>query len=297
MKPSQAPSRKDLHPKAFDQKTKPKRDLFPAPAVSKRHPPKHQFHAPYRVAALSFRNELSRSQHLTSLERAICKIFDGFKGTRVALLPGRLGLPKRRASPDPSWDQEVANILLKHDVNALFETRNGLYRGVEMGVGDLGLAISQSIQFSKEATPEIVQALLNRCEQNGERSISLAGLSIGLLICGENNILSNEQANENKVSIRHGLAKQLFGHVQIVFNGAHTVMGNWGKLERRFEFLSGRSRIALYATNNTKSSWGSSVRIYQGGKKIADGNRSDSLRTHLFADERSDHFRALSLDL
>ncbi len=47
-------------------------------------------------------------------------------------------------------------------------------------------------------------------------------------------------------------------------------MGEWGKLERRFESLSANKRWFFYATNNRGKSWGSStLRAYYDGYKIA----------------------------
>ena len=59
--------------------------------------------------------------------------------------------------------------------------------------------------------------------------------------------------------------------MRVVFNGAHSTMGNWGKLDERFKLLSGQRGRAFYATNCGKAGWGrSTVRGYYSGVLLAD---------------------------
>lgn len=62
----------------------------------------------------------------------------------------------------------------------------------------------------------------------------------------------------------------LFPHLNVTFNGSHTPMGNWGKLERRFEYLSEDRRWAFYATNTDRLRWGrTALRVYFDGNLVA----------------------------
>jgi hypothetical protein len=92
----------------------------------------------------------------------------------------------------------------------------------------------------------------------------------------------------------------LLDHVPVVFNGAHTVMGNWGKLERRFQFLSSAGRFVFYATNNDRWSWKSCVRAYYNGARLADGNAvcppPEGITVRLHSDPQ-DEFRLIAVDV
>ena len=141
------------------------------------------------------------------------------------------------------------------------------------------LELYQQFPDSKRATPDAVWNLLTQCDRKAKdgRVVCIGGIAIGLLICGENNILANKQKEENRAYVRHFPAANLFQGVRVLFNGAHTSMGEWGKIERRFEFLSSEKRWLLYATNNKKKNWGSSaVRVYYDGCNVATSNAPTS---------------------
>jgi hypothetical protein len=165
----------------------------------------------------------------------------------------------------------------KHKVAVVFEARdeNGCpcYLFFDPPVGILPVRVYQrfSKSYEVEQDADLAAELLSACSPGGERVLSVCGLAVGHLVCGENNLLYNEQARGNRVSVRHHPEATLFEHAQVVCNGAHTIMGNWGKLERRFEYLSRGRRLVLYATNNNKKSWRSAVRMYLDGRRVADG--------------------------
>ena len=76
-------------------------------------------------------------------------------------------------------------------------------------------------------------------------------------------------------------------------------MGNWGKLERRFEYLSRDKRFMFYTTNNTKSWWTTSLRVYYDGQRLADGKGvwKDDLYPIKMVEDPQDRFRALVVDV
>lgn len=126
----------------------------------------------------------------------------------------------------------------------------------------------------------------------------MAGRMVGILVCGENNVLRNRQSGGNAVSVRHHAGAELFEHAHIVCNGAHTVMGNWGKLERRFEYLSRRGRCALYATNCDARSWRRACRAYVNRQRVATGEGAESSAASArIIKDALDTFRAVVLDL
>lgn len=91
----------------------------------------------------------------------------------------------------------------------------------------------------------------------------------------------------------------------VVFDGAHTEMGNLGKLWKRFEWLSAdppgrRPRPALFATNNTKGSWGRTLGAWWGGEKLATGATVLSAWTErgvLLVIEPRDEARGIVIDV
>lgn len=130
---------------------------------------------------------------------------------------------------------------------------------------------------------------------NRERTVEIDGIRFLLIVCGENNLLTNEQKNANKVKLRHEIDGQNLENLNnlnhdIVFNPAHTQMGNLGKMKRRWEALSlpreeGVSRLAIFVTNTNKKRGRSSMYVFKNGKEIpltektgrseSDGWRSD----------------------
>ena len=107
----------------------------------------------------------------------------------------------------------------------------------------------EQIFFDNTAKKEVVEELLEMLA-DGSRTFINFGLPISLLVCGENNIIMNKQSSGNKeVHVRHFEsmknldAKAL--NAQVVLNGSHTIMGNWGKLHYRFCKLSSNKRLYL----------------------------------------------------
>jgi hypothetical protein len=145
--------------------------------------------------------------------------------------------------------------------------------------------------------------LLEAC-QRGQRIVLLGGFPIGLLVCGENNVLTNIQSQGNRAVLRHHGQGEVFlrEKTRIVFNGAHDPMGNWGKLDRRFELLSAHERWAFYATN-VRTNWGRSIlRAYFDGHLIAttwgseDGRSPPGVEIDV-VDAKDDLCQALWLDV
>jgi hypothetical protein len=221
----------------------------------------------YRIGLCGFRIQGSR-QLAASLSEAVQAAFDTANAGRLLLLPGRW----KRRNPWPNVD-EIAAIASDAKLPILFETTEGewpLYTAVSDRGKRLPLRLYQRFANCKEAKPEAVQKLANDCNMTGIRVVHLGGVTLGVLICGENNIIANRQDNKNEAYVRHGIAPNLFRDVRLIFNGAHSKMGEWGKLDRRFEFLSAEKRWFFFAANNVGRTWGSStLRVYYNGQKVA----------------------------
>lgn len=204
---------------------------------------------------------------MASLRAVVLKSFADHVGPKLLLMSGRSDF----------WPTNVgsmARIACDARVPILFqsETSPKAYVAVSSSGERLPLEIYQTFATSKDTgrKPQLVHELVKQCAKGGERTIYIGGLALGLLICGENNLLANKQSRRNRGYIRFNAALNVFERLRLIFNGAHTKMGNWGKLERRFEFLSAGKRWALYATNNDRKEWGAStLRAYYNGSRIA----------------------------
>lgn len=243
-----------------------------APAPSSRAGAAVAHHAghPLPIVAASLR-EATPPQRTAALRRLLTAIIETAGGPVALLLPGV-------CAGWPLDESAVAQLAEEHNATVLFECVTAGWRVAAADGSVLPWAAWQSFGSSKEADrdPGRVQKLVEAGEPGGERRLLLGGHDVGLLACGENNVLRNAQSRGNAVSVRHGAAGRLFPGATVVFNGAHTEMGNWPKLQRRFEWLSAdppgdEPRLALFATNNTRGSWGGVLRAWWGGKRLATG--------------------------
>jgi hypothetical protein len=221
----------------------------------------------YRLGVCGFRIRGNRKL-VRSLSEAVGKAFNRADVHKLLLLPGH-----RKKKYWPTAD-EIAGVAKAEKLPILFETMEGaskpFYTAVSRTGKRLRLEVYQRFSTCKEAKPVAVKELVDECNPRGMRVVHIGDFTLGLLICGENNVLANKQDDYNRAYVRHGPFSNLFPGIRLIFNGAHTKMGEWGKLERRFEFLSANKRWFFYATNNDQKTWGSStLRIYYDGCKIA----------------------------
>ncbi|MGA7730659.1 MAG: hypothetical protein WCD37_05240 [Chloroflexia bacterium] len=124
--------------------------------------------------------------------------------------------------------------------------------------------------------PGSVRGVMEALELEGsDRRIDLNGVRMAVLLCGENNILTNPH---------RGAAAPRYADLawprsyDVLLNPSHTRMGNWNLLGSRFEYFSQGGRTAIYCTNNGTmdnwpgKSWKSSLCIYRDGRCIATGD-------------------------
>jgi hypothetical protein len=92
----------------------------------------------------------------------------------------------------------------------------------------------------------------------GARSLTLGGVRFLILVCGENNFLTN-LGRDLTIQLRHEAPGQTLADLhaidyQVAFNPAHTEMGNDGKMHQRWRWLSrphaaNAERRCLFVTN------------------------------------------------
>lgn len=267
-------------------------------------PPRILRQSTYRIGVLGFWN--AKPSDLSGvLDDAFARIFADHAGPRLALLSGAIFQGKGW----PTSAEEVTDAAGRYGVAALFEapTESGdlAYRAYTPAGGLLPVKIHQRLMSAADESvrPELISELIAEFGDGGDRTVNLSGLPIGLLICSENNVLVSEPAEGSGAYIRHETEADLFSHVRVIFNGAHTTMDTWGKLEPRFEYLSTSRRWLFYATNCDGASWGrSSLRAYYNGAKIADSHDGPQpecpVPADLVVDDGPvDRFRALRLDI
>lgn len=229
----------------------------------------------YHFGVMSFAGRLGVKKLEAAACEALDQLFDGCVGERIALFPG-----VQLFKPSARWPvgRTIGAMLKRARVSALVETYalHGdfkHYRAFDIESGWEDVRITQKFSNHNNATREKVSALLEQLKPGGIRTIVLRGVPIGLLVCGENNVLANRQSDGNKPYIRHDLPGSIFPHCPVIFNGAHDTMGNWNKLDPRFRHLSTNRRWFFYTTNCDRWTWGNSTaRAYCDGKLVADSS-------------------------
>ncbi len=116
--------------------------------------------------------------------------------------------------------------------------------------------VKQWFATSEEANrneKNLIENYLTTLEK--DRCFSVDGKRVRLIICGENNVLRNEQSHNNKVYCRaedkesQTKLESILNDTDIFINPAHTPMGNLGKMKKRWKFLSETNRVLLFVTN------------------------------------------------
>lgn len=128
----------------------------------------------------------------------------------------------------------------------------------------------QRFATSAEATRGVV-AELTQGYLDGRRSIHLEHTCVRVLLCGENNILRNVKAKGYAAEPRYPDPGWDLKY-DVLVNPAHTSMGQWNLLHRRFAYLSQGGRTALYCANNAHASWRSALCVYRDGRLVTMGD-------------------------
>lgn len=142
---------------------------------------------------------------------------------------------------------ESSNFL--DNINCLFLVRNG----------ELHNMFSQQLFATSDEiknNADLAERLLLELEQR--RKIEIDGKRCLILQCGEMNILSNIQSEDNRVvfrlsenSVLYERFQNLLNETDIILNPIHTPMGNQGKMQKRREYLSADNRY-YFSCSNTR---------------------------------------------
>ena len=280
-------------------------DLYGKPSSTKRL-------GQLRLVIISFKMRTSEKNNLKkdnlkyrsdSVKEIFEEIVEGYNGPQLLLLPGAIpGYTRAHL-------KEITVLAQKHGVGLIVECENDETKAKRCYLSydpRNGWDLKQFVQVfhNNKAKKEKVKELLDYLRA-GLRTFKNNGAPISILVCGENNILQNRQETKNKdVAVRHfeGKKNLLKNDLSsnIVFNGSHTIMGNWGKLHNRFCKLSSAKRLFIYSTNNTSKYWGkSAIKIYYNGKSIADSHKihdEKEFQMSLHKNKKS-KFQVLTLDL
>lgn len=193
-----------------------------------------------KVCAVSPRRDASRKEILSFLEE---------QAADLVLLPGAA-----KNTPSPESVQQV----LRQGVAVFVE--NGMKMdGTPCLVTRNNICKMPKQVFARTPTASNMDDLAAVLEG---RTFKIAGRKVTFIICGEIIGLNLDG------SAKHSRALSLG---EIVANPAHTNMGRWHILNRRFERLS-RNGVAIHAANNVRATTESKtdVRIYRRGRQVGD---------------------------
>lgn len=198
------------------------------------------------------------------------------ENVNLVILPGNVA-NEFRIKKDEKWASDFAD---KNNVNIIYEKMltkkgEGNYYTLHSKSGNKNTGKQKFATSSQvNADSDLYKSLVKEINK-GDRTINVGNVEFGVLICGENNVLKNLQGDGNKVKWRYESPKINWG-AKVILNPSHNTMGNWGKLNKRFEFLSKKYGYVIYLTNSSNQSFGkSSLRIYQNGKEIQNGDNPD----------------------
>jgi len=121
----------------------------------------------------------------------------------------------------------------------------------------------QQFRSSRDASRAAVSDVVGEFA-DGQRVFELGGTRIGVLLCGENNILRRDQPRYPAVGEPSGY--------DILLNPAHTSMGRWYVLHERFARLSRGDRWVIHCANNKHKSWGTSLCVRHNGQIVVMGD-------------------------
>lgn len=166
----------------------------------------------------------------------------------LVLLPGwALNMPSAKSV------QQV----LRNGVSVFVETAGGKFRGRPSLVTRRSISTMPRQVFARQPSADDMDAL---ADVLADRTFTISGRRITFIICGE--IIGFNVDGSGK----HG---RRLPHGEIIANPAHTNMGRWHILDRKFKKLS-KAGTALHAANNVKTTPVSKtdIRIYHRGRQV-----------------------------
>jgi hypothetical protein len=225
-----------------------------------------------KVLCVSF-----KENHRIKREALTGEIFEKVGDGKVDLLvlPGNF-VNKSIIKKDGDWvkafaDERGISVIYESFLNKKYEDNHYAFHSKACDKNTEKQKFATSTQV--DADQGLYTSLINEIE-DGKRTFEVKKVKFGVIICGENNILKNLQSKYNQVRWRFHPPKDW--KAKVILNLSHNTMGNWNKLNKRFEFLSRKYGWAIYLTNSSKKDFGkSSLRVYKAGKEVKNGNSPD----------------------
>ena len=224
--------------------------------------------------------EIKESKTISNVKKA-SEIASSEKSD-LLILPGYYPF----ADPPTSTLQEIKKLSIQNNINILAEALDKRERSTFLFEQNTGSSIKFFQYFARGNDKKEKYKELNKAILNKERDFTIKNKTIRVLLCGENNYFKNERHNiseVNKVNIRYD--DLLWDdNYDILINPAHSTMGQWNLLNKRFSKLSEQNKIVIYTTNKGRenspvNSWGTALRVYKNKELLIDGELRQKIGT------------------
>lgn len=210
-------------------------------------------------------------------------------GSKILILPGYHACQ----NPDYLYLDKIKTFSIEFNIKILIEAVKKSRRSTFLVVP----TDSEIIEFSQHVIrgndPKNKYKNLSDEIESNKRDFQIGKINFRVLLCGENNYFKNERKNTeiNKAVIRYKDISWNYKY-DVLLNPAHTTMGQWNLLNKRFEKLSENNKTVIFTTNKGKNnckgnieeikSWSTALRVYKDGKLYIDGELKDvNLLSHI----------------
>lgn len=196
------------------------------------------------------------------------------KATSAIVYDNQSKLTAKSKLQDISNEHNIAIIAEVVDTY-LFQPAQPISRSFMQRFADNGDDLEEYGEFAKEWN-------------SGQRYAIVHGKTIGLMLCGENNYIYNQQSDGNRPSLRYPELGWRDDY-DILINPTHQRMGNWGKLHQRFAWLSQNKRTVVHTANDTTNGGvptKSTICVYHNGQRVVMGDFKDYPKDLWFVNKR-----------
>ena len=112
------------------------------------------------------------------------------------------------------------------------------------------------------------------------RLVKLDGINFLIWVCGEINFLENKHNPKNKIVPRFISTSEFNKELKrfdfdILFNPAHTPMGELGKVKNKLKYMSKKGKFAIHTTNipSSQKSTKNAIFVFKNGREICYKNK------------------------
>lgn len=205
-----------------------------------------------KILQISFVHDNKNPEMSSNNHKIIVDILNNNQGADLLITPGFSIYSKEKDIAYILKYNQNENTLLNLEEWSQHLPENFFIRHNQILKQDIYQTFSNSEDFneSRSNMPDFLDEL------ESVRMIDHKKWKVMLLICGENNILSNEQTRGNRAKFRfekrdtwNNRFLNIFNTTDIFINPTHSQMGNQGKLEQRRIFFSMKKRIYCSCSN------------------------------------------------